>query len=188
MRTLKSGRRAVRQAAVALLTVLVWVILTATIGQADSFTTQQARVITMICDACNRHEVEDCSLPLAIARRETQFGLNIYSTVDTYRGAATSVGVYQWYAGPRGDCINGGAACSGLYYKQYGLQWRENLWLDIDRGVDMLTSHLRGGPDQRGHWYTPKGVNLADLPNCADYPTEPAPEPTGMIYEPSRDF
>lgn len=45
------------------------------------------------------------------------------------------VGVFQWYAGPRGDCVNGGAACSGPYYQQYGLAWRENLWLDIDRAA-----------------------------------------------------
>jgi len=166
MQTLKPGAQAARQAAIALLTAVLALFFAATITTADGYTLQQSQVITMICDACNRYDVADCSLPLAIARRETRFGANIYSTVDTYRGRATSVGVFQWYAGPRGDCVGGGAACSGLYYQQYGLQWRENLAMDIDRGVDLLTRHQRGLPDQRSHWYTPAGLNTANLPDC----------------------
>lgn len=129
-------------------------------AQGDGYTLRQKVVIGYIYSACSRYGVDDtgCALPLRVAWRETKYGLNIYSTVDTYNGFSTSVGVFQWYAGPRGDCVFAGAACSGPYYQRYGLRWRENLWLDVDRGVDLLTSAYRGGPNYCGTWLACGGV------------------------------
>lgn len=146
---------------------------TATVrADADTYTLRQRIVIEMIYQACDRYGVDEqgCATPLFVAWRETRYGQDVYSHVDVYNGVSTSVGVFQWYAGPRGDCgLYRGAACSGPYYQQYGLAWRENLWLDVDRGVDMLTSYERGGPDYRGHWraYAIGGYGWPGLPERA---------------------
>lgn len=145
--------------AVGVVAVLVALLLALTIYQlahADGYeyTLRQRVVIDTIYNACDRYELTDeqCALPMFVAWRETRYGQNIYSQVDTFRGFSTSVGVYQYYAGPRGDCVGGGLACFGSYYRSYGLAWRENLWLDVDQGVNLLTSHMRGGGDFRCHW------------------------------------
>lgn len=134
--------------------LLLLALTLAQLAEASEYTTRQRVVIDLIYQACDRYGVTDeqCALPLYVAWRETKYGQTIYSAVDVYNGVSTSVGVFQWYAGPRGNCIGGGAGCSGEYFKRCGLAWRGNLWMDIDRGVEMLTSHMRGGPDYRGHW------------------------------------
>jgi len=155
-----------RRLALAILAVVILTAALQPITQADySYTLRQQVVIGLIYKACDRYGVTDeqCALPLQVAWRETKYGLNIYSQVDTFNGASTSIGVFQWYAGPFNNCVGGGAGCSGPYYRSYGLAWRENVYLDTDRGVDLLTSHLRGGPDQRGHWRA-YGLIVRDWP------------------------
>lgn len=134
-------------------------LLSVASAEADGYTARQTEVIAAICAACERYAA-DCTAPLAVARRETNFGVTIYSQVDTYAGRSMSVGVFQWYAGPRGDCVGGGAACSGPHYQTHGLAWRENLYLDVDRAVQLMSQ------GQWSHWYTPRGLDTRNLPRC----------------------
>jgi len=149
--------------------ILVFAILLSVTATANAdgyqYSLRQKVVIGYIYAACARYNVDDqgCRIPLQVAWRETRYGVDIYSKVDTFNGSSTSRGVFQWYAGPYGDCFAGGAACSGYYYQMYGLGWRENLYLDTDRGVDMLTSAYRGGPDYLWAWKA-YGVIAPDWP------------------------
>lgn len=148
-------RVVMRRLLLAVLAAAILVVSIHPIALADySYTLRQKVVIGYIYQACARRDLTDeqCALPLQVAWRETRYGLNIYSQVDTYNGWSTSVGAFQWYAGPRGNCIAGGLGCYGPYYRSYGLGWRENLWMDTDQGVELLTAHMRGYGDWRGHW------------------------------------
>lgn len=124
--------------------------------EADGYTERQTGVIGLICDACARYSV-DCTLPLAIARRESGFGASIESKTDhAANGTVLSIGVFQWHAYGLGG------------YRGPGFEddWRWDVARDVERGVDLLTSHLRGGPDYRRHWWTPLGLDISNLPLC----------------------
>ena len=127
-----------------------------TAGAQGGYTARQTSVITLICDACARYEV-DCTLPLAIARRESGFGANIVSQTDhAADGTVLSIGVYQWHA----------AGLGGYRGPGYEDDWRWDIYRDTDRGVQLITSHLRGGPSYLSHWYTPRGLDTTNLPAC----------------------
>ena len=120
---------------------LLLVALTmAQLADANEYTPRQRQVIGMIYEACDRYGLSDdvCALPVYIAWRESRYGLDIVG--DSGR----SVGVYQWF--------DGGLGRYGDYYRTYGLAWRWCLESDIDQGVRLLSSHMRGGPDMRQHW------------------------------------
>lgn len=142
-----------------LLLALTYVNVTSAQG---GYSPDQWRVIAKIYYWCDYYGA-DCTEALAIARRETSFGATRFGDYNV-AGVACSRGVYQWFAGWGNNCVNGGAACSGEYYRLYGLTWRENEDLDIRRAVEMITSYQRGGPDYRSAWWTPKGLNIWGLP------------------------
>lgn len=122
------------------------------------YTADQWRVIEKIYRACQWYGV-DCTIPLAVARRESGFGANKLGDWSDYKGRYQSIGIYQWH--------ENGQGATGNYYQQYGLAWRWHEDLDIDRGVQLTTSHLRGGPDYLNctcGWWTPKGLNTYNLP------------------------
>ena len=151
---------------VAVILALLLLLVGRTRVEADGYTERQTEVIGLICDACERYEV-DCTLPLAIARRESGFGANVVSGTDhAADGTALSIGVFQWHARGLGG------------YRGPGFEddWRWDLARDVDRGVDLITSHLRGGADYRRHWWTPRGLDTRDLPACmsawSDAPVE----------------
>lgn len=132
--------------------VLMWTAR----AEADGYTTRQEQVVALICDACARYEV-DCTLPLAIARRESGFGANIVSQIDrAWDGTPLSIGVYQWHTYGLGGYRGPG----------YWDDWRWDVWRDVDRGVALITSHVRGGPNYLRHWWTPKGLDTGNLPAC----------------------
>lgn len=123
---------------------------------AEGLTPSRSEVVTAICAACDRYQV-DCTLPLAVARRESGFGTRIVSATDKAAdGTPLSVGIYQWHARGLGG------------YRGPGFEddWRWDVARDVERGVDLLTSHLRGGPDYRRHWWTPLGLDISNLPLC----------------------
>lgn len=125
-------------------------------AEADGYTARQAAAIGLICDACVRYQV-DCTLPLAVARRESGFGLEVVSQVDRAAdGTPLSVGVYQWHS----------AGLGGYRGPGYEDDWRWDLGRDIARGVDLITSHLRGGRSYLSHWWTPAGLDTRNLPTC----------------------
>ena len=142
---------------VVVILVAVAALLSApTVGAQGGYTARQTSVIALICDACARYEV-DCTLPLAIARRESGFGLDIVSKTDhAADGTVLSIGVYQWHA----------AGLGGYRGPGYMDDWRWDITRDVDRGVQLITSHLRGGPSYLSHWYTPRGLDTTNLPAC----------------------
>lgn len=137
-------------AAVALGLVLASVV--GSVALAD-YSPRQKTVIAKIWDECDRQGVNywGCLLPLYKADQETQYGSRLDGDYNR-RGEATSWGIYQWFAGYGNNCVDGGLACFGPYYQRYGLRWRTVEAWDIEMGVRLLTSHLRGGPDYRSHW------------------------------------
>lgn len=138
--------------------VVVWMLL-AMAGSAAAdggYTAEQQNVIRLIYERCDYYSQQagfslDCRVAFYKAWEETKYGLSLYGDYNTV-GVACSRGVYQWFAGWGNNCVGGGAACSGDYYRRFGLGWRENRWLDVDRAVDMLTSAQRGGPNYCSHW------------------------------------
>lgn len=144
-------------AVVVLLVVGGWWV--AGVARADGgYTPEQLRVIEKIYRACDRYGVP-CAIPLAVARRESGFGANKQGDWSAWKGRYQSVGIYQWH--------ENGQGATGNYYQQYGLSWRWNEDLDIDRGVQMTTSHVRGGFDYLNctcGWWTPKGLSFYNLP------------------------
>ena len=122
-------------------------------ARADDLTTRQRVVVETIYQACDRYDLTDteCALPMYVAWRETRYGL------ATVGDNGRSQGTYQWY--------EYGLGSYGDYYARYGLSWRGNLWLDIDMGVRLLTSHLRGGPDYRAHW---RAWTIGDWPGMPE--------------------
>lgn len=118
----------------------------APIARADEYTPRQRQVIDEIYAACDRYGVTDeqCALPLYVSWRESRYGTNIYGDYDPNDGYFNSVGSFQFY--------DHGLATYGEYYQQFGKAWREDLYMETDMGVRLLTSHMRGGPDFRGHW------------------------------------
>ena len=141
---------------VAVILALLLLLVGRTRVEADGYTERQTEVIGLICDACERYEV-DCTLPLAIARRESGFGANVVSGTDhAADGTALSIGVFQWHARGLGGYRGPG----------YWDDWRWDVRRDVERGVQLITSHLRGGPSYLRHWYTPRGLDTSDLPRC----------------------
>lgn len=146
-----------RNASVVVILAAVVVLMWTTGAEADGYTARQEQVIALICDACARYGV-DCTLPLAIARRESGFGADIESKTDRdWAGRPLSIGVFQWHAFGLGGYRGPG----------YWDDWRWDIWRDVDRGVMLITSHLRGGPSYLRHWWTPRGLDTRDLPACA---------------------
>lgn len=140
--------------------VALWLAPTYVGGAAaqGGYTADQLRVIAKIFAACDRYGVP-CAIPLAVARRESGFGANRQGDWSSLKGRYQSIGIYQWH--------ENGQGATGSYYQQYGLAWRWNEDLDIDRGVQMTTSHLRGGFDYLNctcGWWTPKGLDTWGLP------------------------
>jgi len=142
--------------AVVILVAVVSLLSAQGVGAQGDYAPQQRAVITLICDACARYQV-DCTLPLAVARRESGFGASIVSRVDhAADGTALSIGVFQWHARGLGGYRGPG----------YWDDWRWDVRRDVERGVQLITSHLRGGPSYLRHWYTPRGLDTSDLPRC----------------------
>lgn len=142
--------------AVVILVAVVSLLSAQGVGAQGDYAPQQRAVITLICDACARYQV-DCTLPLAVARRESGFGASIVSRVDRAADETPlSVGTFQWHARGLGGYRGPG----------YEDDWRWDLVRDIDRGVALLTSHQRGGADYRRHWWTPAGLDTRNLPAC----------------------
>jgi hypothetical protein len=141
---------------VAVILALLLLLVGRTRVEADGYTERQTEVIGLICDACERYEV-DCTLPLAIARRESGFGANVVSGTDhAADGTALSIGVFQWHA----------LGLGGYRGPGYEDDWRWDVRRDVERRVQLITSHLRGGPSYLRHWYTPRGLDTSDLPRC----------------------
>lgn len=63
---------------------------------------------------------------------------------------------FQWHA----------AGLGGYRGPGYEDDWRWDITRDVDRGVALITSHLRGGPSYLSHWYTPRGLDTRNLPAC----------------------
>lgn len=151
-----------------------------TVGAQGGYTARQEQVISLICDACARYEV-DCTLPLAIARRESGYGANILSQTDhAADGTVLSIGSFQWHAW--------GLGRYGEYYQRYGLDWRYNLYMDVDMGVRLTTSHLRGGPSFLSHWWTPKGLDTSNLPACLSTQSDEPGDDSGLSSRVSGDY
>lgn len=148
---------AVKQRAwMAMLLAVLWLVLNVSLAAAQGLTPRQVAVVSAICAACERYAV-DCTLPLAVARRESGYGVAVVSQVDRAAdGSALSVGVYQWHR----------AGLGGYRGPGFEDDWRWDLARDVDRGVQLLTSHLRGGVDWRRHWWTPAGLDTNGLPVC----------------------
>jgi hypothetical protein len=147
---------------VAVILAMLLLLIGRTRVEADGYTERQTGVIGLICDACARYSV-DCTLPLAIARRESGFGASIESKTDhAANGTVLSIGVFQWHAYGLGGYRGPG----------YEDDWRWDVRRDVERGVDLITSHLRGGPSYLRHWYTPAGLDITNLPACASVRTD----------------
>ena len=143
---------------------------------AEGLTPSRSEVVTAICAACDRYQV-DCTLPLAVARRESGFGANVVSQTDhAADGRSLSIGSFQWH--------EWGLGRYGEYYQRYGLGWRYDLYMDVDMGVRLTTSHLRGGPSFLSHWWTPVGLNTTNLPVCSSVSERtPADEPVQVSMD-----
>ena len=142
---------------VAVILAMLLLLIGRTRVEADGYTERQTEVLGLICDACQRYSV-DCTLPLAIARRESGYGASIESQTDhAADGTVLSIGVFQWHAYGLGGYRGPG----------YEDDWRWDVHRDVDRGVNLITSHLRGGPSYLRHWYTPAGLDITNLPACA---------------------
>lgn len=124
----------------AALSALLIALTLAQLASADDYTARQRDVIDHIYAACDRYGLTDdeCALPMYVAWRETRYGANVVGD------GGRSIGVFQWF--------DGGLGRYGDYYRRYNLAWRWCLDFDTDLGVQLLSSHLRGGPDFRGHW------------------------------------
>lgn len=147
-----------------LLGLALMMTMTPAVHADGGYSQAQLNTIQLIYNRCDFYSQQagfrlDCRTAFYKAWEETRYGATIYGDYNR-AGIATSRGVYQWHAGPNNDCVNGGAACSGPYFQRYGLDWRENLWMDVDRAVDMLTSAQRGGPNYCAHWRICGGVPL----------------------------
>lgn len=161
---------------VAVILAMLLLLIGRTRVEADGYTERQTGVIGLICDACARYSV-DCTLPLAIARRESGFGASIESKTDhAANGRSLSIGSFQWH--------EWGLGRYGEYYQRYGLGWRYDLYMDVDMGVRLTTSHLRGGPSFLSHWWTPVGLNTTNLPVCSSVSERtPADEPVQVSMD-----
>lgn len=145
---------------IAVVTALLLLLLMSGVASAQGgpYTAEQQNVIRLIYEACDRWRV-DCTIPLAVARRESGFGSNRQGDWSEVKGRYQSAGIFQWH--------ENGQGANGEYFWRYGLAWRWNEDLDIDRGVQMTTSHLRGGFDYLNctcGWWTPTGLNTWNLP------------------------
>lgn len=160
-----------------LLSVCVVLGLGTPVQAQGGYTAEQQNVIRLIYEACDRWQV-DCTIPLAVARRESNFNPYARGDWDVNLGYYHSMGPYQFH--------NWGQGANGPYYWQYGLDWRLNVWMNVDRGVYLTTLHLRGGFDYLNctcGWWTPKGLDTRNLPPRPGFiggggPVEPTPDPT----------
>jgi hypothetical protein len=123
---------------VAVILALLLLLVGRTRVEADGYTERQTEVIGLICDACERYEV-DCTLPLAIARRESGFGANVVSGTDhAADGTALSIGVFQWHA----------LGLGGYRGPGYEDDWRWDVRRDVER--EEVISLLGEGQQAQG--------------------------------------